>query len=260
MTINTGPAQILHNERAQAVNAFPENFSLAAVVGVTPIGAFLRVRLQAGDLSRFASTSLHFRLVLPQPHRTEPVWPGLGADGETQWPTGEDALHRPAYTIRDIDYDAGWIDVDVFVHDGGRVSVWAQSAQQGDVVGLAGPGGPKIPEASDILLAGDETAFPAIARILSSPSRPKTGEVVLFSDARDYDFEQPAGYSLHWMSLSEGREAFIQRLIATPRASDSYIWFAGEKSMAQRLRSHFHDTCGISKDASYISAYWRRAS
>jgi NADPH-dependent ferric siderophore reductase len=239
----------------------PPNFNLAKTLSVTPVGAhFLRVRVTADDLSRFTPESLHFRVVLPRAGDENPIWPTVGPNGQTVWPKGDQALHRPVYTIRHIDVVAGWLEFDVFIHDGGRVTEWAQNLQPGHVIGLAGPGGGGVPTQSDIFLTGDETAFPAIARIMTAPNRPKTGDVILFSNAKDYDFDVPDGYTLHWMSPSTGSHAFISRLKASPRSDDSFVWFGGEKSIAQKLRSYFHDDCGVLKEASYISAYWRRAS
>lgn len=241
----------------------PPNFNFAKTVSVTPVGtSFLRVRVAADNLSRFTPDVLHFRVVLPAAGDSNPTWPSIGANGQTEWPKGDKALHRPVYTIRGIDVEAGWLEFDAFVHEGGRVTEWAQSLRADhaeQVIGLSGPAGRGVPTASDILLAGDETAFPAIARIMAGTDRPKTGEVFLYSDVQDYDFEVPAGYTLHRVSPSHGAEHFVERFTKTPRSDDSFVWFGGEKSMTQTLRAHFHDTCGVSKDASYISAYWRRA-
>jgi NADPH-dependent ferric siderophore reductase len=254
-------AQSLRWSDGDQTGQCPPNFNLATAVSVTPIGTrFLRVRVAADELSRFTSDSLHFRVVLPCSEQIKPTWPTLGSNGQTEWPKGDNALHRPVYTIRHIDVEAGWLEFDVVKHDGGRVTDWAQTLKSGQVLGLAGPAGSGVPVASDILLSGDETAFPAIARIMTAPNRPKTGAVVLFSDAQDYDFGVPTGYTVHWISPSTGAETFITRLKTSPRSDESFVWFGGEKSIAQSLRSHFHGDCGVSQDASYISAYWRRTS
>ncbi|TBN42046.1 hypothetical protein EYE42_06520 [Paracoccus subflavus] len=54
--------------------ALPPNFSLARVAGVTRLGAdFLRLRLEGGDLGRFARDLIHFRLVLQPPGTADPA-------------------------------------------------------------------------------------------------------------------------------------------------------------------------------------------
>ncbi|WP_347137503.1 siderophore-interacting protein [Paracoccus sp. SSK6] len=52
---------------------------------------------------------------------------------------GAAALHRPAYTVRHIDPAAGWLETDIFIHDGGRACDFAISAAPGTPVGLTGP-------------------------------------------------------------------------------------------------------------------------
>ncbi|MDQ0394823.1 siderophore-interacting protein [Labrys monachus] len=76
-----------------------------------------------------------------------------------------------AYTIRH--FYPGWrtMDIDFVLHgDRGPASAWARCAMVGDVVHLGNPrGGHRMePDARWRLLAGDETALPAIASILDA--------------------------------------------------------------------------------------------
>src|SRR5690606_36373167 len=146
----------------------PAFFREITVVSSSRIAPHLhRVRFAGVDLERFAHGGLHIRLLLP-PEGRSPVWPSLGADGLLAWPSGEDALTVRVYTIRAIDAVAGWIDVDFVLHPGSDspAALFAQNAVAGDVIGMIGPGGGHIPEAENLLLLGDDTALPAIARIL----------------------------------------------------------------------------------------------
>ena len=86
------------------------------------------------------------------------------ANGRTRWPEGADALHRPVYTVAAQQDD--WLDFDIFRHDGSPTCDWAEAARPGDTVGVIGPGGGWCPEAPRLWLFGDETALPAIARML----------------------------------------------------------------------------------------------
>jgi NADPH-dependent ferric siderophore reductase len=74
-----------------------------------------------------------------------------------------------AYTIRSFDQAKGIIEIDFVLHgDCGPVSTWAAAARIGDCAYLGSPrGGHRIDGAAQWrLLAGDETALPAIASIL----------------------------------------------------------------------------------------------
>ncbi len=83
---------------------------------------------------------------------------------------GEAGANR-AYTVRRFYQGWGAMEVDFVLHgDTGPASAWARRAEVGDVVHLGAPrGGHKVdPEARWRLLAGDETALPAIASILDA--------------------------------------------------------------------------------------------
>lgn len=97
----------------------------------------------------------------------------------------DDALHRPVYTVRHIDPTAGWIEFDVFRHLGGRTSKWAETASPDDVVGILELGRGKLIQRSRWLIAGDEAAFPAIARLLEAQAENTTGSVFSSKPCRD---------------------------------------------------------------------------
>ncbi|WP_336581891.1 siderophore-interacting protein [Nesterenkonia sp. PF2B19] len=70
------------------------------------------------------------------------------------------------YTVRHIDHDAGQLWVDMVTHgEEGLAGGWAQQVRPGELISFFGPGGAYAPreEADWHLLAGDESALPAIA-------------------------------------------------------------------------------------------------
>ncbi|MCE3544330.1 siderophore-interacting protein, partial [Escherichia coli] len=97
-------------------------------------------------------------------------WPTMGRDGRPVWPEGDDALIARVYTIRTIDIERGEVDIDMVVHPGNDTpgSTWALNAKPGGIVGMTGPGGGSVEDAGRYLLVGDETALPAIGRILET--------------------------------------------------------------------------------------------
>ncbi|MBG6237574.1 NADPH-dependent ferric siderophore reductase [Mycetocola sp. CAN_C7] len=82
------------------------------------------------------------------------------------------------YTVRNPRPAVGEVDIDFVLHgDGGPASAWASTASPGDEIVIVGPDGRseqrggiewKPGEARVVLLAGDETALPAICAILES--------------------------------------------------------------------------------------------
>jgi ferric-chelate reductase (NADPH) len=223
--------------------SLPPNFMFMQVRDVVKLGPeFLRVTLQGEDVSRHGDAAIHFRLVQP-PEGAEVIWPSVAANGSISWPEGPGAPHRPVYTTRYVDFSAGTLVTDVFVHEGGRTTKWAQQLMDGErarrVVGIIGPSGGGLIEADQVLMAADETGFPAAARILEGLPTHAQGEV--FLEASDgaacaYPIAAPKGFTLKWLARSHGDCLADAALAALPRHGGSKIWFAGERGQATKLR------------------------
>ena len=241
-----------------AAGALPPNLALAQVASVTRISPhFNRVRVIGRGLQRFGDGGLHFRLLLAQNGRA-PVWPRIAPDGRTVWPEGEDALHRPVYTTRAFDPAGSWLDFDVFLHEGGRVTDWTYTTAAGDAVGLMGPSGSDIPQAAWVGLFGDETALPAVARILAALHQDTVGHAfVLLGDLSDAQvLQHPPGVMVHWLTRSAGDDlnAALRRL--TLPETDRFVWFASEASEAGAARSYLRDTHGFGRAQTNVSGFW----
>ncbi|KIC41981.1 hypothetical protein RA27_00790 [Ruegeria sp. ANG-R] len=240
----------------------PSNFHFARVQSVTPVGrAFLRVRASLPDLSGFQDDAIHFRLVLPPTGVAPAQWPTLAANGTTIWPKGDHALHRPIYTVRSIDRKARTLDVDIFLHEGGRVTDWASSAHPGAELGISGPVGAGIPPTNRLLAYADETAFPALARILESLSPDTIGHVNLLADEGancNYPITAPKGVSVIWHRRAAGLDLGALALAGHLERPDHYLWVASEKSEVLRVRAGFKNRNG-DPTQSYLSAYWSRS-
>lgn len=221
------------------------NLVLARVISVRAISpAFLRVRVAGDALGRFASGGLHFRLLLPPAGRT-PRWPRTATSGRSVWPDGEDALHRPVYTT--VAQAGDWLDFDVFRHAGSPTCDWAAQAAQGEEVGLMGPGGGWCPEGTPLRVFGDETALPAVRRMLSLAS----GEVRAWVCAAAEDMGELAG------DRRVRRVASLLdslRGVAPPPAG--FTWFAASEAEARAARRHLSGL-GVPKAAFTAAAYWR---
>lgn len=225
-----------------------------------------RVTLFGNDLERFGHGGLHVRLLLPPERGIKPVWPVMGADGRQAWPAGPRPLSR-VYTIRRIDPERGEVDIDFVLHEGDQTpgADFARQAVPGDVVGMTGPGGGEPRAAAWYLLAGDETALPAIARILEE--MPADRKVVALVEIADHGERQnlrsQAAVELSWLSR-EGRPAGTTTLLADAiRAIDLavdgsvFVWVGCEHAAARQIRAHLHDERGLARSKSLVAAYWR---
>lgn len=243
----------------EAAGAPPPNFRMVTVESVEPLGTdFLRVRIRASDFALFDESSIHFRILLPKPGADRIEWPTVAENGATRWPSGEAALHRPVYTAREIDPEAGTLTFDVFIHEGGRVTDWASAVAPGAQTGLMGPGGGGIPQTRRIAMFGDETAFPAIARILDTLPGDATGQVMLQSERGAecrYPMPEHPGIAVTWLRRDGGPDLAEMALAERARWGERFLWFAGEKSQCQRIRAAVKAD-GLATDQTYIAAYW----
>lgn len=142
--------------------------------------SFRRLTFTGAELGQFTSGGgdQRVKLLVPIPGRATPDW--LQApDWYTAWRQLPETRRHPmrTYTVRAWRPDSCEVDVDVVLHGAtGPASAWAEFAAPGEEVVLIGPdarfdgsrGGVEWnppASASGLLLAGDETAVPAICAI-----------------------------------------------------------------------------------------------
>lgn len=250
--------------QAKAIPDFREGIVVSAC-NITP--RMRRVTIAVEDIAHFADGGLHLRILIPPKGRT-PVWPHAEVNGRISWPRGDDALVIRAYTIRNIDLDRRELDIDFVLHEGADVpgATWALNAEAGDIVGLIGPGGGGIPAASRMILAGDETALPAIARIAASA--PAGTDLRVFLEVADEAEEQPlptaGSLNVTWFhrnGTEAGTTGLIERLLReiVPAADPStFVWAACERTEARAIRDFMKTEAGGDRAGFSIAAYWQR--
>mgnify|MGYP001799489513 CR=1 FL=1 len=243
--------------------ALPPNFAFVEVRDVRELGPnFYRVTFKGEDLSQHGDAAIHFRLVLPA-EGSAPRWPSVAANGSVVWPDGPDAPHRPVYTTRSVDCDTNTLIMDVYIHEGGRVTEWARrqlnkpAARR--VVGLLGPSGGGLLQADQVLMATDETGLPAAARLLENLPGDVTGDLLLESEngaACAYPIAAPPGIKMTWLSRASGESLRDATLARLPSHVASKIWFAGEREDARSIRDAAKAAGREAADLR-ISGFWR---
>jgi NADPH-dependent ferric siderophore reductase len=128
----------------------------------------LRMTLAGDELADLVveQPAASVRLLLPAAGAGELVMPAWNGN-EFLLPDGSRPVLR-TFTPRHADAAARELDVDVVLHGGGAAEAWATGARPGDPAAVSGPGrGYDLdPDAPALLLAGDETALPAIGQLL----------------------------------------------------------------------------------------------
>ncbi|MFE0776343.1 siderophore-interacting protein [Streptomyces sp. NPDC058861] len=176
-----------------------------------------------------------------------------------QWPTTR------TYTVRAWDPERRELTIDFVVHgDEGLAGPWAARAEAGDTVRFLGPGGGYAPdEAADWhLLAGDESALPAIAAALERlPAGARAHTFVEIADAaEEQKLETAAGVDVTWLHRGDRPvgEALVEavRALEFP-AGDVHAFVHGEAGFVKELRRHLRLEREVPRERLSISGYWR---
>lgn len=239
----------------------PANLSIAQVVEVVDLSpSYRRVTLEGPDLARFAHGGLHFRLLFGPEGAG---WPEVNEQGVTQWPGGPGSWHRPVYTTRDIVCrgEAATLSFDVFLHEGGRVTEWTEKVQPGDEIALTGPGGETGQrDAQWRAFIGDETALPAIARMLTAAPETLQGEAVIFVPEQEdtQPLSHPEGVNVRWVVRSSGETPLDALSAMVLPQTSRHVFFAAEKTEALSARGILMDR-GLAKGEFVVATYWTQS-
>lgn len=277
---------------------------------------FIRVTFTGEDFDVFGTAGLDQRvkLILPLPDGT------LGDFGQhdstvidsgdwyTRWRGLPDDARGPlrTYTVRRIDPIARRLVIDFVIHhDAGPAGSWAEAASVGAEIVVVGPDERSADRrlgldwhpgtARHVLLAGDETAAPAICGIVESldPSYRADAFIEVPSPADALQIDAHPGVRVTWLSRGDrahgeslteailGWTAASHAVLATvtaPRAQelgdvdvdrdllwdspaeadgDFYAWIAGEAAMVKGLRRHLVQGCGVDRKRVAFMGYWR---
>lgn len=228
---------------------------------ITVGGEQLRA-FRSGDLDvtafRTEGADDYVKVFLPEEGESAPVLPEQH-DGHLHWPRKPAPVAR-AYTVRRFDAELGELDLDFVVHGHGVGGNWARDAKPGDVLHLAGPKVSTIPPlgADWWLLAGDETALPAIGRYVETHEDGAALHAVVLVDGPAEEQTDLPGVT--WVHRRAGvpdaqRLADAVREVA-PTSGDGWMWIAGEAAIVRELRA-VAKALGVPKHQLDASGYWR---
>lgn len=227
-----------------------------------------RVWFESDDLSAFADsefTDRYVKLVFPKPGVTYPEPLDMRALRGTIPP--EDMPTVRTYTALFPDVEAGTLAIDFVVHgDEGVAGPWAANAQPGDTILANGPGGAYRPDADADwhLLAGDESAIPAIAAALEDLSatapEARAQVVVLVDDAAHRpDLTLPSNADVTWVHRAEGGD-LVEAVRSQPWSEGRVHAFVhGEgNAVMHGIRPYLLKERGVPREQVSISGYWRQ--
>jgi NADPH-dependent ferric siderophore reductase len=174
-----------------------------------------------------------------------------------QWPVTR------TYTVRHWDAEHRELTLDFVIHgDEGLAGPWALRARPGETVRFMGPGGAYAPDpAADWhLLAGDESALPAIARSLES--LPDGVRAHAFVEVSGPEEEQKIDSDVEVVWLHRGTRPVGEALVEAVRSLDFpegrvHAFVHGEAGCVKELRRLLRVEREIPREDLSISGYWR---
>jgi NADPH-dependent ferric siderophore reductase len=255
-----------------------QDFVVVGTQQLTP--HIVRVVLGSSDFSTFVPsnfTDSYVKLVFVADDVDVPGLPQpLTLDSFADLPPEKQPSMR-TMTVRYVDVAARHIVVDVVVHgEHGVAGPWAAAAQPGQPMYLMGPGGAYTPDpAADWhLLAGDESALPAIAAALEALPPTAVGKafIEVAGPEDEIPLTAPESVQVNWVYrggradlVPEDRAGDFAPLIEAVTATQwlpgqVHVFIHGEaQAVMHNLRPYIRSERGVdAKWASSISGYWRR--
>ncbi|WP_274917436.1 siderophore-interacting protein [Streptomyces sp. WZ-12] len=223
------------------------------------------------------------KLLFPRPGQRAPRLPEAPGDDAMRWyqaflalPEDERPVMR-SYTVRAHDPERRRITVDFVLHghrgaheEAGPATRWAATARVGDTLARYGPAAEyarplPLDAPGLILLAGDETALPAIGSL--AEALPATARAVAWIEVADGAEEQPlptrADLTVHWVHRDRAPAGADGALLTAVRAArlpeePAFAWLAGEAGAVRGLRRHLLAERGLDARRIDFTGYWRR--
>ncbi|MGF0169512.1 siderophore-interacting protein [Streptomyces sp. Marseille-Q5077] len=224
--------------------------------------------------TRYTATVEAVTPIAPRMTRITLGGPGMSAfrcDEPTQWvklfvtdPLDGRTVGR-AYTVRHQSPSEPRMDVDVVLHGKGPAARWAETVLPGQEVSFGGPKGSfrPVPGADFYLLAGDESAQPAVLTIAEHLPPGTRGAIYL--EVTGPEAEIPvslrADLDVIWVHREAGQfkgEALRDAVLkaAVPQQGVA-AWAAGESGAVREIRRHLTENLGLDRQHAYAKGYWK---
>jgi NADPH-dependent ferric siderophore reductase len=236
---------------------------VSEVADVTP--SVRRVTL-SGTPHAVAAAGPTVNLLIPRVDDVAPRWPRVAKDGRIVWPEGAHGVSLRSYTARRQDVAAARVEIDFVLHGDGPAAAWAGAAVPGSLLAVAGAGALGDRAAGHLVLAGDETALPAISRILAAAAETTTGVALLevAGPAEEQPLVAPPGVEVRWLhrgGTPPGESTALVDAVAAldrPHGDDVFAWVAAESATVRAIRSDLRGRWGLTRSQHHAIGYWRR--
>jgi NADPH-dependent ferric siderophore reductase len=213
------------------------------VVAVEPLGpGFVAVTFGGETLSDFVSLSFddHVKFMFDA-GGAEPV--------------------RRDYTPRRYSNAERRLTIEFALHGHGSASEWARSAKVGQRATIGGPRGSMIipMDYEWHLLAGDDTALPAMRRRLEElPAGARVTVIARADEADRLPFITAARLTVRWVDDAQALVEAVRAESLPP--VEGFVWCAGESSSMAAVRQVLLTEKQHPRDAMRVAAYWKQGA
>lgn len=265
--ITTNPITLREVTVARTEDLTP---ALRRIVFTGPeLGAFTRDGM---DLPAFTSTGFDdsIKLFFPYPGETEPVLP-VQKFGTIEIPKDPRPIAKD-YTVRAFDPGTGTatgspeLTVDFVKHGVGVATNWAYRCTPGDRMHIAGPPtSSALPDADWLLVVGEDTAIPAISRLLEQ--LPADARAQVFIEiavaAHRAPLRELSNVQVTWLPRG-GQPAGTTTLLTDAVENmdwwdgHAFAWVGGESGPVKHIRRHLVAERGMDKKDIDFTGYWRK--
>jgi NADPH-dependent ferric siderophore reductase len=236
------------------------------VSSVTDVTPSVRRVVLSGSPAAVAAAGPTVSLLVPRVGDPAPRWPQVAKDGRIVWPDGAHGVSLRSYTARRQDPATGEVEIDFVLHGDGPAAAWAAAAAPGAPLGVAGGGALGERPAGWLLLAGDETALPAITRILgeAAPGTAGVALVEVAGPAEEQPLPAPEGVAVRWLhrgGTPPGESTLLVDAVAAldrPAGDDVFAWVAAESGAVRAIRADLRGRWGLGRAQHHAIGYWRR--
>ncbi len=144
---------------------------------------------------------------------------------------------------------------------------WAEAAEAGNPAAISGPGrGYTVDdEAPGFLLAGDETAIPAIGQLIEAvpAATPVQAHIeIAHPDARLALPDHPST-TVEWHLLAPGArsgDALVAAVRTATFVPGTRVWAAGEAAAMQAIRRHLFEERALPRPRATVRGYWKQGT
>ena len=210
-------------------------------------------------MARLAS---HLKVFLPEPGRREVELPPADENGLMVIEPGRPRPLTRTFTPLRWD-EAARLDVEFLLHGHGPAAQWAAGARAGDTLAVSQPRRTYevLPDTGWLLLAGDESALPAITTMLRGFDPGLTIELLVEVADSSFEVSLPVhpGVRVRWLPRGTTRPGSVltDAVVAwTPPPGPGQVWAACEARAVRGIRAHLLGSLGLPRERVLTRGYW----